>query len=430
MDKPGYVALNPLCEACVGCGNDLEEMLREFAHMDERSIEALRRMSRYRQGHFFDQARSKARKRLEEERSGRGESREKLVDLRESLASKLLGEVMDERDVDSLVEDYLSCRHRMGLEEKVASETLSYDAVDEQDVRAVLEDYNRKGLLEEADGSVRITPGGSRRLARYILRKILEGLDCKTSGVNPTVDEGFGVSEGFGVRKYEFGDEFCRIHVEETLLAAFGRSGFRGEGPLFGYEDLKVRETVSESRMVNGLIVDESGSMRGEKFNAAIDISLALSELTGRSRHDSLRIFLFSDSAREVRPWDMGNSRFTAGITDMGRALRAFRTKVRPESGSKQAYLITDSEPNAVDGTFVGFERSVGSVIREARRLRAEGITLNVVMVEETARLREFASTLARHNLGRVFFTTPGDMAKTVVKEYIKRRSRAKGDRN
>jgi uncharacterized protein with von Willebrand factor type A (vWA) domain len=55
--------------------------------------------------------------------------------------------------------------------------------------------------------------------------------------------------------------------------------------------------------MVNGLIIDASGSMEGDKLHAAMDISLALTELIGRSARDTLKIYVFSGTVEEVPYW-------------------------------------------------------------------------------------------------------------------------------
>jgi len=415
------MALNILCEACSGRDDGIGELLHELAHMDERTLEALRRMSQYRDGSFFDQVRARADRRADEARRGVGENRRKLADLNELFSRRLLDEIMGGSDGGSLVEDYLSDRDRAGLEEKVAAENVTYRSIEEEDIRDAIKDCRDMGLVEEGGGEIRITPKGSRRLARHILRKILEEVDISAPGNNPTIRDGFGVTEGYSTRRYEFGDEFCRIDVEETLLAAFGRARGREGRIRFDYEDLWVKETTYESRFINGLIIDESGSMKGGKFHSAIDISLALSELVGRNGKDKLRVFFFSDEVREVPRWSIANTCFRTGITDLGGALRHFRRMMKHERGSKQAYLVTDSEPNTENGKFVGFEEAARGVIKEAKRFRAEEITLNVVMVEETTYLKQLASVLARQNLGRVFFTNPDNLARTIVKDYMKR---------
>ena len=415
------MALNTLCQACRGRDDGIGELLHELAHMDERTLEVLRRMSQYREGSFFEQVRAHADRRVDSERRGLGENRRKLADLKELFSRRLLEEVIGGGDGGGLVEKYLSDANRACLEEQVAVQNVTHRSIEEEDVREVIKDYRDMGLLEEAGGRINITPRGSGRLARHILKKILEEVDISVPGNNPTIQDGFGVTEGCGTRRYEFGDEFCRIDAEETLLAAFGRAGRAGGRIRFDYEDLWVKETTYESRFINGLIIDESGSMKGGKFHSAIDISLALSELAGRNGKDKLRVFFFSDVVREVPRWSIANTGFKTGVTDLAGALRHFRRMMKYERGNKQAYLITDSEPNMENGRFVGFERAARGVIEEARRFRAEEITLNVVMVEETTCLKQLASMLARQNLGRVFFTSPDNLARSIVEDYIKR---------
>jgi uncharacterized protein with von Willebrand factor type A (vWA) domain len=107
------------------------------------------------------------------------------------------------------------------------------------------------------------------------------------------------------------------------------------------------------------------------------------------------------------------------GYTDIRAGLRAFRQMVAHDAGNKQAHLITDSAPNFEDGEYVGFERGLAGVLDEARRYRVEGIVLNIVMLDEDPKLREMAAAIARENLGRVFFTRPGDLGLALVDDYL-----------
>ena len=101
-------------------------------------------------------------------------------------------------------------------------------------------------------------------------------------------------------------------------------------------------------------------------------------------------------------------------------ALRAFRIAVRNEKGDKQAYLITDAEPTFEDGKQVEPEEAIHGVIEEALRYRQEGITLNIIMLEQSPYLKQIASTLARESLGRVFFTSPLKLGEMVIEDYLK----------
>ena len=91
------------------------------------------------------------------------------------------------------------------------------------------------------------------------------------------------MSDGFACRRHEYGDEFFKIDMERTLMAALENGKIRAGRIEFDQEDLWVRETVIDTKLCVGLIVDESGSMSGDKIHAAMDISLALSELIKRN---------------------------------------------------------------------------------------------------------------------------------------------------
>jgi uncharacterized protein with von Willebrand factor type A (vWA) domain len=93
---------------------------------------------------------------------------------------------------------------------------------------------------------------------------------------------------------------------------------------------------------------------------------------------------------------------------------------IRGEKGDKQAYLITDTEPNTEEGKYIGFDRAMAGVMEEALQYRQEGITLNIVMLDRAAPLKELASVLARRNLGRVFFTSPLRLGQVLLEDYLK----------
>ena len=142
-----------------------------------------------------------------------------------------------------------------------------------------------------------------------------------------------------------------------------------------------------------------------------------------------MRLFLFSSRVREMACWDMLNVTFSGGTTDIRSALKRFRTAVAGERAEKQVYLITDTEPNCEDGKYVGFEKATLGVLQEALIYQREGITLNIIMLDSTPHLREFASVLAKRNLGRVFFAEPKDLGKVVIEDYLEDQEKGKTGR-
>lgn len=263
-------------------------------------------------------------------------------------------------------------------------------------------------------------------MAHYVLSRIWENLTGPSTGTNMTREVGFGVTQTLGRRKHEYGDEYFRVDLEHTLMAALERRP-RNDGLIdFEEEDVWVKETSVDTRMCIGLLVDESGSMSGEKMHAAMDIAVGLSQLIQRNAKDRMRLLLFSNQVREVPYWDILNMAFAGGTTDIRAALRRFRTLVSSEQADKQVYLITDTEPNCQDGKYIGFEKATAGLLQEALFYQREGITLNIIMLDNTPHLREFASILAKHNLGRVFFAEPKDLGLVVVEDYLRTKRRQK----
>ena len=410
-----------LCNLCVRSDDSLERMLYDMAHMHTRDIGTLASLSRHQAEGFFEKVRDAASRRKEARRQSSQEDLRSLSRMRDNLFDDLLGELSRGGGAGGLIDGYLNDTSRHALEERVAHEDMAREYVEERDVMEALSAFIDARLIDVLNGTCRLTPRGCRRLAGHILRRIMETVRPGPSGPNPTGDEGFGTSEGFVTRRYEFGDEFARIDTQATLLAALERRP--GTCPVrFEEKDVRVRETVVMSRIANGLIIDASGSMEGDKLHAAMDISLALTELIGRSARDTLKIYVFSSSVEEVPYWEIPNRRFSGTITDMRGALKKFRTRTQSFRGDKQAYLITDTAPNSENGQYIGFERAVPGVLEEAHYCRLAGITLNIVMLDEAKHLSEFASALARRNTGRVFFAKPGDLGRVVIEDYLKRR--------
>jgi len=321
--------------------------------------------------------------------------------------------------VDQIAERIVSDKLRRELEQAINSLKYQPEDVDYADVEAALKEYQRQGYVDIERGRVRITSKGARLLAKQALRKVLESLARKEIGSHLIKETGYGSEISTCSRPYELGDEYELIDIEKTLLNALERGApiRRGLKP----QDFRIFETQHQSKMCAGVIIDGSGSMQsGNKMEAAIEASLALSELIRREPKDSLEVFTFAEKVKHVAPWDVVNEVMGKGSTDIRAGMRAFRISARHERGDKQAYLITDAEPNTEDGVYVGFHRAMGGVLQEALHYREDGITLNIIMLDQRSSLKEFARVLARKNLGRVLFTTPYDLGTVIIEDYLK----------
>lgn len=410
-----------LCALCVKPGEDLEKALYDVAHIPQKDVKTLLNLSAHQSGSFFEKVRDIAARRKHEYQRASRDDRESLARMRDELFGDILDILEDGGGVQGIVDSYLADDSRHALEERVAHEGMSHGYVEEKDIIEALKIFVNARLIDVYGSNYRLTPRGCRRLAAHILKKILENVSPGMSGIHESGEEGFGTSEGFITRRYEYGDEFSRIDTQATLIAAFERSG--GKFPIpFTQNDIRIRETLTVSRAVNGVMVDASGSMAGDKLNAAMEACLALSELVRRSSRDILKIYIFSRNVEEIPYWEIPNRRFSGTITDIRGALRKFRNDTRSFRGDKQAYLITDMSPNTENGEFIGRMNAVTGIVEEARICRANDITINIIMLDKTKQLKDLASGLARANEGRAFFTQPGELGKVIIEDYLRRK--------
>lgn len=296
------------------------------------------------------------------------------------------------------------------------------EEINEQDVRIALEEYEDEGFISVRDGKVTITPKGVKKLAAKALERIFQNLRRRRQGLNPVEKIDFGVELSPGTRRYEIGDDYSAVDLERTALNALDRCGHL----IFEPEDFEVHEEIHRSKLHAGIIIDESGSMRdSRKLEAAMETALALSKLITSQPDNSLKIFAFSDGVKQIDSLSIVNKIITGGDTDISGALAAFRRAVRHEYGDKQAFLITDTKPNHEEGRHLSFDKAAAGLLAEASRYRQEKIGLNIVMLDEAPELKSLATTLAKQNLGRVFFTSPSKLGEVLVEDYFKGRSRA-----
>lgn len=286
----------------------------------------------------------------------------------------------------------------------------------EEDIRKTLEEYEQNGMVDIQDGKVIVTSRGVKKLAAGALARILRTLNSRNSGAHRVDKLELGIELSTRTRRYEAGDDYSLVDIEKTAINSLRRCGsFK-----FEPEDFEIREEEHRARLCAGIIIDESGSMRDSgKLEAAMETALVLSRLILREPENTLKVFAFSDKVRSLEPWAIVNDVISGGDTDIRGALAAFRRACRRENGDKQAYLITDTEPNNEDGKHLSFEKAAGGLMEEAARYRQEKIGLNIIMLDEGDELKTLASTLAKKNLGRVFFTAPRTIGEVVVEDYL-----------
>jgi len=406
-------------EYCTRCQLKSEDdLLKEVAYTTDHSLhDILRHAQRRRDSQVGRLASEYAGLRLQRDKERLAEYQRELKELIENAAYEAMDSILQGEGIDGLAERMALDDRKKNLEHKVASLRWKPRDISEEDVTQALGQHERQGYIEVRGGKLRITSKGARRLGSNALDRVLQGLSGKELGSHPIEESGFGSGLAIRTRQYELGDDYSLVNIEKTATEALERCGRLDLEP----RDFVVHEEVHQSRLCVGLIIDESGSMRSHhKLEAAIETALALAELVRREPKDSLRVFVFSEQTKEIPPWAILNEVLSGGFTNIRTAMRAFLKAAANQKGDRQAYLITDTEPNVENGRYVGFERAIVGIMDEALNYRRHNIGLNIIMLDETPHLKQLASAMAKRNLGRVFFATPRELGQAVVEDYLR----------
>jgi uncharacterized protein with von Willebrand factor type A (vWA) domain len=175
------------------------------------------------------------------------------------------------------------------------------------------------------------------------------------------------------------------------------------------------------------------------RFPAAKRVALALDQLIRTTYpRDELYIIGFSTGARRlttpelaVTAWDSNDP-----FTNIQEALSAAAKLLsRQRSSNRQIILITDGQPTAyyMDGYlqvelpmfFGGLSpRATFETLKEVKRVTSMGIKINTFMLDDSASLRRFVEEMTRINKGRAFFTTPSQLGKYLLVDYLKRKKK------
>jgi uncharacterized protein with von Willebrand factor type A (vWA) domain len=350
--------------------------------------------------------------------------KKKLREREEELFSEAFKKILEGENPQEIARMIAEDKERQELKDKITALELEPREVTSEDIENLLKDYVRKGYLQIEWGKFKVTSKGAQLLGRGFLRKIMQKLTKRGIGMHRVEKTGYSSAFSKLTRPYELGDTYDRINIEKTFLNALEKGRKMNE---LDIEDIEIYELLHQTRLNIGIIIDESGSMRTcgrfgckRKIDAVVETALALAELIRTNYpQDKIRVFTFSQKAREIRPWELLNIQTPEGWTDIKAGIRAYRVAVTREGGDKQAYLITDMEPNFEDGKYVGFQQATRGVLEEALRCRKENITLNIIMLDQTYHLKEFASMVAKQSVGRVAFTSPENLGEAILEDYL-----------
>ena len=286
------------------------------------------------------------------------------------------------------------------------------------------------GLIDQREGKVELTPRGLRAIGSNAVRDLFTDLDRDLLGQHARQQSGAGHERSEESKPYEPGDPF-RLDLHRTVRNALVRRG-PGTPVELAPEDFEIERTEHQTRAATVLMLDLSMSMElRDNFLPAKKVAMALHTLISTQfPRDYLGLVTFSETARVITAdrlpevsWD-----FIYG-TNMQHGFMLARKLLAREHGTKQILMITDGEPTAHitdDGDAVFHypptRETVEATLAEVVRCTRAGIRINTFMLDATSSLATFIERLTEMNGGRAFFTTPEDLGRYVLVDFVSHR--------
>ena len=289
----------------------------------------------------------------------------------------------------------------------------------------------RQLLGRSADGELRLTGAGERRLRRSAFEEVFTSMKKGGAGYHPIAASGEGIERLPETRPYEFGDDFQLLDPLRSLHNTLKRT--HGELAL-AEEDLEVHETEHLTSCASVLAIDVSHSMvlYGEdRITPARKLALALTELIQtRYPKDHIEVVLFGDRAKRVPIAELAHIQAGPFHTNTREALQLSRGLLaRQKHPNKQVLLITDGKPSAItEGNQVyknpfGLDlKIVNLTLEEADLCRRQRVVISTFMLATDPMLTEFVEKLTKVNRGRAFFASPYDLGEFVLADYLRNR--------
>ena len=292
------------------------------------------------------------------------------------------------------------------------------------------------GDIERTGTKYLLTPQGMRKIGQRALRDIFASLTRDALGNHETHFRGDGLNILLEEsRPYKFGDPF-HLNLTQTLMNTLWREALsaelseNGNGLKLHPGDFEVYQTEKRTRSALVLMLDMSGSMaRDDKFFAAKKVSLALHTLMQvQFPQDRLHLVGFSSFARTLKGkdlpylnWDLDNP-----YTNMEDGLILAKSLlIREHAPNKQIILVSDGEPTAhlengkVFFQFPPHPKTLAKTLLEFKKCAARGINLNIFMLGQDVHLMQFVHQVSKLNRGRAFFTTPGDLGRYLLVDFL-----------
>jgi uncharacterized protein with von Willebrand factor type A (vWA) domain len=308
-------------------------------------------------------------------------------------------------------------------------------------LRGLGQRLSEAGYLRSGEGGPELTPRAIRRIGARALAAVYATLRKGRPGGHEVAERGPATPRPDETRPFAFGDPLD-VDPVRTLLGALRRRGAAGLPIELEVDDFEVRERDFGTETTTVLLLDMSWSMSwAGRFPAAKRVALALDHLI-RTRWPRDRFFVvgFSTRARALSvrelplvTWDMGDP-----FTNLQEGLLlADRLIARHPCRSPQILVITDGQPTAwsEQGQLhvewpMGFggisPHAVARTLQTVRQVTRRGATINTFMLDDSPELVGFVERMTEINRGRALYTTPRQLGRFVMVDFVARRRGAR----
>ena len=352
-------------------------------------------------------------------------------------AMELMGQLQDMDDLERQVQQVMRGGNIEDIDLDQVEQYMGEEARRQlEQLQRVIQQLEEAGYLKRKGDRLELTPRGIRRLAQHALKEVFSQLEKDRAGRHEVYHRGDGGEPTGETKAYEFGDPFD-LDLHRTLFNAALREGPKVPIRLTP-DDLEINRTEHLSQAATVLLLDQSRSMgMFGSFSAAKKVAMALYWLIHTQYpRDSFHVIGFSDYGMELKGDDLPQISWNAWVsgTNMQHALMLSRKLLsREKVGTKQILMITDGEPTAhlENGrayfSYPPSSRTIEETLKEVKRCTQEGITINTFMLEANYYLMDFVDRMTRINRGRAFYTTPGQLGRYVMVDYLRSRRKRVG---
>jgi len=301
-----------------------------------------------------------------------------------------------------------------------------------------MEFLQKEGFIRHDGENWELTTKAVKRIAQKALKDICSSLHKDSFGAHETHRAGLGELLPDQPKPYEFGDPM-RVDLKTTFMSAMLRRKSIGTPIKIDPGDFMVSSTEYRSTTATALLLDMSLSMvREGRFAAAKKVAVALDQLIKtRFPRDRYHVIGFATVARELKGTQLVNARGAVGgdiFTNIQDALR-LASKLLNRSGvhNKQVIIVTDGQPTAYTAggelhvewpVFGTSPNAMRETLKEVKRATGNGVVINTFMLDAAPELMRFVDMMTRINRGRAFYTTPDNLGKYLLVDFVRNRKR------